>query len=72
MKLETFDVTRQAKAIWLDGFGLKWPMYRDRHPEISQNLARFSKIWCLGGVKSGSLQFLKAWEGLGSIWVDSY
>ena len=34
MRLCDFYITGQGEAIWLNGFGLKWPMCRDRHPEI--------------------------------------
>ena len=62
LKLETFDITRQDEAIWLKQFGLKWPMCRDRRPEISWKPGQIWQILCLGGVKSGSLDFVRAQE----------
>ena len=46
-------MTRQDKAIWLNRFGLKWPMCRDRHLEI---------FW-----KSGQI-WQNFVSGMGEIW----
>ena len=45
-----FDVGGQGEAIWLNGFGLKWPMCRDRHPEI---FWKVGQIWQNSGSGRG-------------------
>ena len=67
-----FRYNRSRRSYQLKGFGLKWPMCRDRCPEMCQNLVRFCKKWSLGGAESGSLDFVRAQEWLGYIQVDLY
>ena len=48
LRLCNFYITRQDEAIWLDGFGLKWPMCRDRHPEFSRKSCQIWQNWVSG------------------------